>query len=899
MDPCLQTSLIVINTNPVINPISTYTASVLPYVVQQNVYSEFGTLIYDTGYTSNGSGINQLLTTSGLWINDSGTNGPLLRSAIWTNIPTSATTHWQPLSTWIGFSQCFNISEEKTYYVGLAGDNGSMLKLNGQIIVKQDVGLLPDTNFKYWHIYPVSLNIGNNIFEFFGYNQFNFAGFGFELYDNTYDELTGATGVNDLNILYSTITETGSTFDVVLDSNLTQTSSGYSCSNNLIYEPCRSRCVSLSSVTVNTCSATTEIINGVISQYRNIVSNNIVSIGYGFKSYNGLISNQYSLIFTTNSKLSFPDIPLSDVIPPTITYSTVTFITDVVYVTTSGTFTPNVPDNETTSTITTTTSSNNNSTISFNPNLNNPPSLAYSTVSCLGDTDISFQTTLWPVLKGGSAFAAYYEDTATCTGIIRATTRCGSTIGIVCVDNIDGTIVGLTSSSNLYINQTYTGNRDPNGLVQNAYNNIVKGGRSWSKFGRVKRYHPDNLNNSSQNIGLGLVTVDSIYFDPSSSWEQIELSDGMTYYDFATTLELDNYLQPGLQVYSVGAGTWAKGEDDNKLFVISTNISILGYPHYNQTAYSQASYDDCFSIIKSASTVPSGFICDQAFNTDDLGSSVVAEINGVRKIIGVILVLSDPQFGVCQVDGQGIAVRIDKVSNLLNISPYLGQGVNFSDSNNPIIECEVGMSFDSCKVINNETYCQIGMCYPSVPTNTKYIISCLDGCGLVVNFLNENVINGKFYRLEFGDFWPLSTVGRCFQIISASTEMPYISIDIMGAAIGFPSVSGPYDTCVECYDPCTSYTVRFPQFLINQAINNSDPNNDNAIFVQYSDCSTSLTVKKYTVPGTYPNDICNRQNAINPTMYYYNNNIIIYVQGYYDVNNNLIIVLLNTGASCQ
>lgn len=226
MSTCLQTSSIITNVCTFIDPFFTYTASTLPYASQQVVYSEFGTLIYNTGYTSNGLGTNTLLTTSGLWINDSGTNGPLLRSAIWTSIPTSASTHWFPLSTWIGYSYCTTLIEEKTYYIGMAGDNGAMLRLNGQIIVKQDVSTVPQSNFKYWHIYPITLYPGHNILEFFGYNQYDVAGFGFEVYDNTYSEITGATVVGDLNILYSTINQTGTTFHTVLNDTFIPTTSG-------------------------------------------------------------------------------------------------------------------------------------------------------------------------------------------------------------------------------------------------------------------------------------------------------------------------------------------------------------------------------------------------------------------------------------------------------------------------------------------------------------------------------------------------------------------------------------------------------------------------------------------------------------------------------------------------
>jgi uncharacterized Zn finger protein len=55
-------------------------------------------------------------------------NGPLNRTALWNNSITD--------NIWVGFSVCLSgITESKTYYVGIAGDNEFRLVLDGSTIV--------------------------------------------------------------------------------------------------------------------------------------------------------------------------------------------------------------------------------------------------------------------------------------------------------------------------------------------------------------------------------------------------------------------------------------------------------------------------------------------------------------------------------------------------------------------------------------------------------------------------------------------------------------------------------------------------------------------------------------------------------------------------------------------
>ena len=119
--------------------------------------------------------------------------------------------NWLPTGKWIGFTDCLTgLFDGRTYYVGIAGDNHFRLRLDGDIIVdtrETNSPYLPsnDRAFKIWNVYPVVIGSGDHNLELFGYNNSSFAGFGCEIYDNTFEELTGATSLSDINIIYSAV----------------------------------------------------------------------------------------------------------------------------------------------------------------------------------------------------------------------------------------------------------------------------------------------------------------------------------------------------------------------------------------------------------------------------------------------------------------------------------------------------------------------------------------------------------------------------------------------------------------------------------------------------------------------------------------------------------------------
>ena len=85
-----------------------------------------------------------------------------------------------PEQEWIGFSECINIPETKTYVIGMAADDAIRVSLNGQSMIE----LIGDGyQWSAWRLFPVTLNAGDNIFKIEGYQgQLSTpASFGFEI----------------------------------------------------------------------------------------------------------------------------------------------------------------------------------------------------------------------------------------------------------------------------------------------------------------------------------------------------------------------------------------------------------------------------------------------------------------------------------------------------------------------------------------------------------------------------------------------------------------------------------------------------------------------------------------------------------------------------------------------
>jgi hypothetical protein len=89
------------------------------------------------------------------------------------------------------------------------------------------------------------MDAGNHTLEIYGMNDpgagLNPHGYGMEVYDNTLSQLTAATSVSDLNIIFSTSGRT--TAEIVQNNAGYYLSSGYTCSYPAVYSVCSGNCV--------------------------------------------------------------------------------------------------------------------------------------------------------------------------------------------------------------------------------------------------------------------------------------------------------------------------------------------------------------------------------------------------------------------------------------------------------------------------------------------------------------------------------------------------------------------------------------------------------------------------------------------------------------------------------
>jgi hypothetical protein len=295
-------------------------------------YGSFGTkffenidnLVYPLNYSAgtiqnlrddNGSGntvtIQQTITTDGLWSNTGGTTtlGRLNNVGVWMSPSIN--------NEWFGFSHCLNIVSGGTYTIGMGGDNLLRFKLNGETIVNLTASpAYNGANFKVWHMFPITLDGGNNIIELEGNNLSSDASFGAEIYSADVDVLSGLTSTTQLSAytIFSTLDKIGSTYDL-------SASNGYSCPIGYSLSVCSGyTCVKIEkSDPQNSCSgitASTHIITAstqTIPLTFNFTANTEsfteanASFKYGVYKYDRTVSG-----FTDNPVFTSDLIPYSD-----------------------------------------------------------------------------------------------------------------------------------------------------------------------------------------------------------------------------------------------------------------------------------------------------------------------------------------------------------------------------------------------------------------------------------------------------------------------------------------------------------------------------------------------------------------------------------------------------------
>ena len=283
------------------------------------------------------------------------------------------------------------------------------------------------------------------------------------------------------------------------------------------------------------------------------------------------------------------------------------------------------------------------------------------------------------------------------------------TLGFFAVDNFDNRIVGVTNTHVVVDPLFYTG--DPARVLTNEIfspSNIVEP-KFWVVDGLkyptgclingtvcdsvrgcsqqyhhaglyVKRYIPyDTDGDNEVDAALLIMNNDKLqnsnqYFVDENSykvWGPTDVPEYTNHLPFATTAELDNFLTatPAARVYSTGRTTGPKGYCDNTithLKISSTAASIM----FNENGYT-TDFTDLIKFEQTSSNTslwsgPARSLA--AVRGGDSGSALLADINGVRKIIGIVF--AGPTSTNADYGKIGYACRIDKVAAALNIRAW-------------------------------------------------------------------------------------------------------------------------------------------------------------------------------------------------------------------------------------
>lgn len=422
-----------------------------------------------------------------------------------------------------------------------------------------------------------------------------------------------------------------------------------------------------------------DFIKKIVNQQFEETPEYVISVGWGTKYTNGKSTEESCLRYEVLEKKPLDLLDESEIIPPTIVISGVTFKTDIIQ-----------------------------SRIK--------PTQQYSNFCDPTTYSFWYQTPITrlytrPLTNGLSSINYTKSNGYTCT------------MGFIAMDNDTGSLVGV-SNNHCYVSDAFFCSlRNPLGFRENEENSIViqpaEGAYTPTyNIGVVKKYVP--LTGSStptpifNRVDGACTTLNQGDIDFSSSFRFTGLYGTYDPLKFATTAELNslvglNTFSTSPNLYSTGRTTGPKGEGACKLKIDAFPVTIA-VPYNRQNVDVAAYFEEqiAFRLVCPAYTATT-YYCRYPINGGDSGSALLADVNGERKIIGLAFACSiEPGTNDCY---RGYANRIDHVASELNISAWTGQSANFSNISLLDSICLPNQTQKSI-VINGKTYWQLGFCGP-------------------------------------------------------------------------------------------------------------------------------------------------------------------------------------------
>jgi hypothetical protein len=325
-------------------------------------------------------------------------------------------------------------------------------------------------------------------------------------------------------------------------------------------------------------------------------------------------------------------------------------------------------------------------------------------------------------------------------------------MGLVCQDSSSGALVGLTNNHVVIRDAFYTSQRTFNN-PQNEYDlvdssNTIEGDYIYqtgeftsqpvspggaNEIGRVLRYVPiyksssiaanPSLTNKVDGAIFSLYCTSSTgaqIIDFASSFQQL----GLTYTSampFATTAEINNLINNNYELFSSGRTTGPKGSPSTLC-----PLRIAGYASFPisyplQGTQTPSYFTDVIAFVKPANsssftpTTPltSVTICPFPVWSGDSGSTLIARIGGVWKIVGLVFAGNgaqyNPSLGYQMASSIGYACRIDQVASQLGIKAWTGSAAPVVDHSTIVYKTVSGSSSNSTLVCSGSTYWQVGL----------------------------------------------------------------------------------------------------------------------------------------------------------------------------------------------
>ena len=397
-------------------------------------------------------------------------------------------------------------------------------------------------------------------------------------------------------------------------------------------------------------------INEKIKELFELTPDNI-GVAFGKKTVNGELTEDLSFIFMVPQKLPLNQIPENEILPSSVIVDGDTHKTDVIEV-------------------------GEIKLVSCDSNTNNT---CYDWQS----TPPNNQNTIRPI-KGGIQISSYNNSPDYPTSINVGT------LGFIAIDSQTSALVGVTNNHVIVKNPFYTSERVSSGaIVENeSDDNVYQNGFDQSTggtIGKVIRYVPLSKTSANQ-VDAALIALYSNVVSVSESYLQygLSISSPMT---FASTVEINNALTGNYPLASSGRSTGAKMNSPCGLIINALGATTYVGPFHDNETDSSPLFNNLISFTRENPD------CLYPIYPGDSGSSLLANIGGVWKIIGLCFAASSTI---------GFACRIDQVASQLGIEAWDGTSKPFIDVESIQIKAVLGTSSDKTIDCDDTTYWQIG-----------------------------------------------------------------------------------------------------------------------------------------------------------------------------------------------